>query len=215
MSQNDLEKQIRNLGHWYQKINIEGIMTSEKGSPYAKMEESELTWKKIDSMIPDFKNKKIIDLGCNAGYYSIRAAQNGASVISIETTPIFYKQALFLKNYYEKKDGVDLDIEYINKDISYVDFESIGRVDYIFAFSVLYHIGKFQFEKNSKEQIGEQERIMKFMTDISDNFLIRARKEENKNVEYYNGVFSKYGFKQTAHIPEGKRAFVMYSKGIK
>ena len=53
-----LKKQIRSLDPWYQKINIKGIMTSEKGSPYAKMEESGLTWKKIDSLIMFLMKKK-------------------------------------------------------------------------------------------------------------------------------------------------------------
>jgi SAM-dependent methyltransferase len=215
MLHDELEKQIRSLNPWYQKITIEGITTSEEGSPYAKMENSGLTWQKIDSLIPDFKNKKIIDLGCNAGYYSIRSAQNGASVVGVETTPIFFKQALWLKEYYEKECGKELDITYINADISHVDFESIGKVDYIFAFSILYHIGKFEYDKNSKEQLDEQERMMKILTDLTDNFLVRVRKEENKNVEYYDSVFVKYGFERVAHIPEGKRAFVVYSRNLK
>jgi len=213
MQHKNLENKIRNLDPWYQKINIEGILTSEKGSPYYKMEESELTWEKINSLIPDFKNKKIIDLGCNAGYYSIRAAQNGATVIGIETTPIFFKQALFLKDYYENLNNEQLNITYINKDISHVDFDAIGKVDYIFAFSVLYHIGKFEYKKNSEEQLAEQDRMIKIMSNLTDNFLVRARSESNKNVEYYNNIFKRYGFNQTSYISEGKRSFVMYSRG--
>jgi len=212
MQNKKLEDEIRSLDPWYQKLTLDGILTSIKGTQYSGMEESVKIWEKINTLIPNFKNKKIIDIGCNAGYYSIRSAQYGAKVIGIEFDDNFYKQALFLKNYFEEKNNQQLDITYINDDISSIDFKAIGKVDYIFAFSILYHIGKFKYGKGTEKQIEEQNRMIEKMTEISDNFLVRVRKEENKNVDFYSNIFRSYGYTQTAFIPEGKRAFVMYSK---
>jgi len=207
-----LEKQIRQLDDWYQKIELEGIQTSIKGGPYYTMEESSITWKKILRLYSDFKDKKILDLGCNAGYYSIMAAKNGASVTGIEYSSHFYKQALFLRKYYENLWNSKLNINCINKDISDVNLQEIGKFDCIFAFSIFYHIGKLKYGKETPEALAEQYRLIKYFSNITDKFIIRSRNGKNRDVNYYDNVFKKLNFKNEMVIPEGKRSFILYVK---
>jgi len=211
MDKKQLKETIHKLGPWYQKINLDGISTNTKRD-VAK------TWALVKREFPIyFNNKRILDLGANAGYYSIRAAMEGASLISIEAYEKSYNQFLFLKEYYEKLGNIKLDIEYINKDISDIDFSKLGKFDYIFAFSILYHIGNFKYGKGTKKSFIEQERVMNKLVKLSDNILVRARerkrnKNEFYNPSYYNKVFKKFGFEEVKTIYENtqKRSFVMY-----
>lgn len=213
MEHQDLKNKIRQLGEWYQKINIQGIMTSYKGTKYSNMENSSITWKKIDSYISgDYKKLRILDLGCNAGFYSIMAAKKGASLVGIEASTKFFKQALFLKDYYEKLWKVKLDITYIQKDILDVDFSKMTKFNYIFALSILYHIGKFKFGKGTPKTIEEQKKLIKYFSKITDNFIVRARKGKYRSLEYYNTIFEPLNFKPVKVIPEGKRTLILYNK---
>jgi 2-polyprenyl-3-methyl-5-hydroxy-6-metoxy-1,4-benzoquinol methylase len=212
MTNQELQKKIRDLGTWYQKINIEGIITSSKGNPYSSMEEAESTWKKINSCISDnYNSLKILDLGCNAGYYSVMAAKKGASVIGIERNEGWFKQSLFLKDYYENLWKTKLDIQYIHKEILDVDYSKFGKFDYIFAFAILYHIGK-QFGKGSPKMMKEQNRVIKYLSTITNNFIVRARGGTYSSPQYYNKIFKSLNFNPIKIIPEGKRTLILYKK---
>ena len=210
-----IENDIKKLGQWYQRIKIDDIYTSNR----KKREDSDLIWGRINSFISkNIKGKKILDLGCNAGYYSIMAAKNGASVVAIESLEKAYNQFKFLKDYYEKLWNTKLDITFIQKDISDIDFKSLGKFDYIFALSVLYHVGNHKFGKGTKEALQEQSRIISILSKMSDTFIVRARKRKRTNSEFYdakhyNKVFGKYGFLQINKIEEkGNRTLILYRK---
>jgi len=212
MKKQDLINKLKELRPWYQNINIEGFVTT-KGGRYASMGNSEVTWKKILKFLDsNLEGQRILDLGCNAGFYSIMAANSGAEVVGIEYNKTFFKQALFLKDYYEKLWNKKLNILYMNKDISTVDFSNFGKFDCIFALSILYHIGKLKYGKGTNRTIKEQNRVILTLSKTTNKFVVRARIGKNKNTEYYNTVFGALGFTPTKVVPEGKRTLILYEK---
>lgn len=214
MKKQELQKKIKQLSPWYQKISIDGIITGKK-------RDVKETWKLIDNSFPmDYKSSRVLDLGCNAGFYSIMAAKKGASVIGIEASQRPFEQAIFLKSYFEELWDTKLDITYIHKDISDIDFINLGKFDCIFALAILYHIGNSKFGKGTLESFVEQDRVISLLTKITDKFIIRARQRKRKNSEYYNSkhynkVFKKLDFSPTKTIHEGKgdRSLILYERG--
>lgn len=211
MKKQDIQKKIKQLGPWYQRISLDGIITGRK-------RDVKKTWKLIEDSFPlDYKSSRILDLGCNAGFYSIMAAKKGASVVGIEADQKSFKQALFLKDYFEDLWNTKLDIKYINKDISDIDFIKLGKFDYIFALAILYHIGNSKFGKGTLKSFKEQDRVISLLTKITDKFIVRARQRKRKNSEYYNAVyynkvFKKFGFipEKTIHEEKGDRSLILY-----
>lgn len=209
----DLQSKIKRLAPWYQQIIIDDIATA------TKRENSMKIWERIQSCFPEnYKPSRILDLGCNAGFYSIMAAKMGASVVSIEGHALPFKQFLLLKTYYEELWDTKLDITYIKEDLSDVDFLSLGTFDCIFALSILYHIGNSKFGKGTSESFAEQHRIISLLDQMADMFIVRARERRRKgseyyNAEYYNKIFKTLGFKLTKSIPEkGKRTLISYRR---
>jgi len=177
------------------------------------MDSSVEIWKKISNLLSNnFKGKNILDLGCNAGFYSIMAAKEGAKVIGIESNNSFFNQALFLKKYYDKLWNKKLDITYIKKDILDVDLNSFGKFDYVFALSILYHIGKHKYGKGTDKTIKKQIEVIETLSKISNKFVVRARTGRNKDVDYYNNVFKDLRFVSSKVIYEGKRSLILYEK---
>lgn len=208
-----LKTEIKNLSPWYQTMKLNGIPTA------TKREDSEKIWKRIKSCLPEnYKPKRILDLGCNAGYYSIMAAKLGASVVGIESHELPYQQSLFLKKYYEKLNKTQLDIEYIHKDICDINFQKLGKFDCIFALSVFYHIGNKKYGKGTEKSFSEQDRVISTLVKKTDRFIVRARQRKRTSGEYYNDkyydkIFKSYGFVPTNNIPEkGERIMISYER---
>jgi len=148
----------------------------------------------MKSMRRSFKNKRVLDLGCNAGLYSVMAAIEGASVVGVERKGRYYKQSLFIKEFFENKTKKSLDINFIYKNIVDIDFSSIGKFDYVFVMAVIYHIGKKQYGMLSEGALAEQERVVGDITKITSSIILGSRDGKFKNVEHYNGLFNKFGF---------------------
>lgn len=213
MDRKMIQTEIDRLGPWYQKIILNKVATSKK-------RDVEKSWKFINQNFSiEYKDSRILDLGANAGYYSIMMAKEGASVVSIEASERSFHQFNFLRKYFENKWNTKLDIEYIHKDISDINFEELGKFDYIFALAILYHIGNFKYGKGSKESFSEQKRVISQLTTLSDVFLVRARErkrtgKEFYNPDYYNKVFGEFNFIPVKTIYENKqrRSMVLYRR---
>ena len=67
---------------------------------YFHAKAGEHTWNTMSKFLPpSLKNMRILDLGCNAGFYSVKASLLGAKeVVGVDLSPIFFKQALYIKN---------------------------------------------------------------------------------------------------------------------
>jgi len=209
-----LKEKIKALAPWYQKINIDGIVTNKRG-PYSGNVSASTSWDSIMKCFPkDVKINRVLDLGANAGYYSIMAAKLGASVIGIEREKsLFYKQHIFLKEYYEELWNKKLDITYMQSDISDVDYSKLGKFDYVFALAVLYHIGKHRYGKGTVKKHEEQLKILTMLSKITNGFIIRTRKgDKHRSPEYYTETLKGLGFKLTNIIPQGKRILMSFEK---
>ena len=212
MNKDELISKIKYLSPWYQNINLNGVRTINKGDKYISANAGEKTWNTIKTLLPDsLENMRILDLGCNAGYYSLNASLlNAKEVIGVELTPTFYAQALFVKDYYEELYNRSFNVQYLNINISDLDFDKIGKFDYVFAIAVLYHIGKHQFGKHTDEAFQEQINVIKKLSKISDKFIVRCRNSKRNSREYYKKIFKEANFIESQYIPEGKRGMILY-----
>jgi len=209
MKKEEIQAKVKELGSWYQTIDFDGVITTD-----SKISGVQL-WKIIKAQyLPDsMSGMRVLDLGCNAGYFSVQAAILDATVIAIENSSKFYRQAEFTKMYFEEKYGKELKVKLIKSDISDLDFSSLGKFDYIFAISILYHIGKYKFGKNTKESLFEQERIIQILTSISNKIIVRTRNSQYNSVEYYDKIFEKFHFKSNNTLKQGpKRRLTLFEK---
>jgi len=154
---------------------------------------------------------RILDLGCNAGLYSVKSSLLGAKeVIGVDRSPIFFKQALYIKDFFEKLHNKKMNINYIQSDIGNLDLNKYGKFDYVFAISILYHIGKHKHGKYTPAALKEQIEVITKLSKHTKKFIVRCRNGELNNRKYYSKIFKKAGFVETKYIPEGKRGMILY-----
>ena len=130
----DLEERIEALGPWFHNIDLDGVWTAPDhflgDYPGAK-------FKRFAPHLPkDLAGKSVLDIGCNAGFYSIEMKRRGASrVLGIDSDERYLAQARLAAEVLGFDDG----IEFAKLDVYNVG--AIGETfDLVIFMGVLYHL---------------------------------------------------------------------------
>jgi tRNA (mo5U34)-methyltransferase len=109
---------------------------------------SDFKWNRIKNHLPDLKNKKILDIGCNNGYFLYQLLEKDPSLIwGIDPTVHFYTQFSFLeKFYYEPR------INFSPIGLEEIEFTP-NTFDCVLSMGILYHhrsvVDQLKLIKNS------------------------------------------------------------------
>jgi tRNA (mo5U34)-methyltransferase len=128
----DLKASIEALGPWFHNIDLNGVWTAPDhflgDYPGAK-------FRRFERGLPDVAGKSVLDIGCNAGFYSIEMRRRGAErVVGIDSDGRYLEQARLASDTL----GFD-DIEFAKVDV--YDVAAIGeRFDLVIFMGVLYHL---------------------------------------------------------------------------
>ena len=138
---NDLEKQILEYGilqSWnHNFVFPDGTETNPgfQQISHGKNEKKLSRFEPIFNQI-DWKGKRVLDVGCNEGFFSFHLAERGANVLAIDIDELRIKKAQFVKaNLYP-----DLDVQFRVHNV-YEDFKNEeAGFDYILCFGFLHRI---------------------------------------------------------------------------
>jgi tRNA (mo5U34)-methyltransferase len=132
LSANEIRQQVERLGPWFHNMDLGGVQTAPDhflgNYPYLK-------WRKFADRIPaDLTGKTVLDIGCNAGFYSIEMKRRGADrVVGIDFDEAYLAQAEFAAKVAEA------DVEF--RKLSVYDLGALGeRFDIVLFMGVLYHL---------------------------------------------------------------------------
>lgn len=90
-------------------------------------------WDFIKGLV-DWKGKKVLDLGCNAGYHSIQMALAGASVTGVDFT--LTGTANLYRLIYEYLNKKNIDVKFEDKDVR----DAAGEYDIVVCLNTHYHV---------------------------------------------------------------------------
>lgn len=128
----DLEERIDALAPWFHNIDLGGVRTAPDhflgDYPGAK-------FRRFEHRLPDVRGRTVLDIGCNAGFYSIEMKRRGASrVLGVDSDERYLAQARLAAEVL----GFD-EIEFSHLDA--YDMGAIGeRFDLVIFMGVLYHL---------------------------------------------------------------------------
>jgi 2-polyprenyl-3-methyl-5-hydroxy-6-metoxy-1,4-benzoquinol methylase len=136
-----LEARVRELGPWYQDIMlVPGVSTKSvegAGLVYPGQDIPGALWTAIEPRLPPIVGKRVLDIGCNAGYMSFACKRLGAEyVLGIDddssAAGSFIRQAEFCR------DVLGLDVEF--RRLSFMNLEPQRSFDVVLFCGVLYHL---------------------------------------------------------------------------
>jgi tRNA (mo5U34)-methyltransferase len=127
----DLESRIRELGPWFHDLDLRGVRTAPDHPLGDFLRE---LWAVVEPAFPaDLTGKTVLDIGCNAGFYSLQLHHRGAAVTGLEPDPRYLAQARLAAEVLEA------DIEYLQMGV--YDVDQLGRrFDFVLFLGVLYHL---------------------------------------------------------------------------
>ena len=88
----DVQDQIEKLKPWFHNLHLpDGIQTAPD-HPLGDF--PRFKWRRIEQSLPaDVSGWKVLDIGCNAGFYSFELARRGAWVVGIDVDEKYLRQA--------------------------------------------------------------------------------------------------------------------------
>jgi tRNA (mo5U34)-methyltransferase len=132
LSTHEIRARVEALGPWFHNLDLAGVPTAPThflGNYPA------IKWQRFASAIPaDLTGQTVLDIGCNAGFYSMEMKRRGAErVLAIDSDEDYLEQARFAAEVQ------NLDIEF--RRLSVYDVGAIGeRFDIVLFLGVLYHL---------------------------------------------------------------------------
>ena len=92
MSHQELEAKIKELGPWFHNMDVGGVQTAPDHFLYDYPNNK--FSKFADALPADLSGKTVLDIGCNAGFYSLEMKRRGAArVMAIDSDPRYLAQA--------------------------------------------------------------------------------------------------------------------------
>ncbi len=131
-SREHIERRVKELGKWFHNLDLGGVLTAPEhflgDYPMVK-------WARFCDALPhDLRGKSVLDIGCNAGFYSFEMKRRGADrVVGVDSDEDYLAQARFAAEV------LGLEIEF--RRLSVYDIGRLDeRFDVVLFMGVLYHL---------------------------------------------------------------------------
>jgi tRNA (mo5U34)-methyltransferase len=135
IEQEQLQREIAALGPWFHNLHLPGgVQTAPDhfiGGDFPRFK-----WEQIRGSIPqDLSGWRVLDVGCNAGFYSFELARRGASVLAIDMEPLYLTQARWAAQQFGLQDRVEF------REMQVYEFARTGeQFDLVWFMGVFYHL---------------------------------------------------------------------------
>ena len=143
MENKQLIEKINSFERWHYQFELNGQLTpiADKTRVNRHQQRKKYFFDPLVELCGGtFKGKRILDIGCNAGFWSLLAIENECDYIfGIDGRQMHVDQANLV---FETK-NIDKDrYDFVKGDIFDYDFKQLGDFDIVFYFGLMYHINK-------------------------------------------------------------------------
>ena len=127
----DIASRVTALAPWFHDMDLGGVRTGSApflhDYPASKL-------RRIEPALPDVTGLSVLDIGCNAGFWSIAMKLRGAArVVGIDSDPRYLAQARLAAEV----QGADIEL----RQLDVYDVAALGeRFDFVIFTGVLYHL---------------------------------------------------------------------------
>jgi tRNA (mo5U34)-methyltransferase len=132
LSSERIQQRVSELGPWFHNLNLRGVQTAPE---HFLGDYPAVKWQRFAEALPaDLAGSSVLDIGCNAGFYSIEMKRRGAErVLGLDTDPRYLAQARFAAEV----EGADIEF----RQMSVYELPMLGeRFDLVLFMGVLYHL---------------------------------------------------------------------------
>jgi tRNA (mo5U34)-methyltransferase len=127
-----IQQRVDELGDWFQNMDLGGVKTAPR---HFLGDYPTVKWQRFAPAIPaDLRGQTVLDIGCNAGFYSLEMKRRGAArVLGVDSDEKYLAQARFAA------ETLGHEIEF--RQLSVYDVAQLGeKFDVVIFMGVLYHL---------------------------------------------------------------------------
>lgn len=143
MQDEQIKQKIASFPRWHYRFDLKGNPTpvSSEGIVIRHQQRKKYFFDPLVQLFDgSLAGKRVLDLGCNAGFWSLNAIRAGCDyVLGIDGRQMHVDQANFVFEVEEiERDKYD----FIQSDLFGIDFREFGRFDVVLCLGLMYHISK-------------------------------------------------------------------------
>jgi tRNA (mo5U34)-methyltransferase len=132
LTSEQIRERVAELGPWFHNLDLRGVQTAPDHflGDYPRQK-----WRHFAAAVPqDLTGRTVLDIGCNAGFYSLEMKRRGAQrVLGIDFDDVYLEQARFAA----QMEGLDISFA----KLSVYDVAALKeRFDLVLFMGVLYHL---------------------------------------------------------------------------
>jgi tRNA (mo5U34)-methyltransferase len=132
LTRSQIEERVQALGPWFHNLDLKGVKTAPE---HFLGDYPNNKWRSYAQALPqDMRGQSVLDIGCNAGFFSLEMKRRGAErVVGIDSNPRYLEQAAFAAQVM----GETLELE----QLSVYEVASLQeQFDWVLFTGVLYHL---------------------------------------------------------------------------
>jgi tRNA (mo5U34)-methyltransferase len=127
-----IRSRVQELGEWFHNLDLQGVQTAPS---HFLGDYPTIKWNHFSDALPaDLSGRTVLDIGCNAGFYSLEMKRRGAErVVGIDSNETYLAQARFAAEV------LGLEVEW--RRLSVYEVSRLReRFDLVIFMGVLYHL---------------------------------------------------------------------------
>ncbi|HET9444967.1 MAG TPA: TIGR04290 family methyltransferase [Steroidobacteraceae bacterium] len=130
----DLRATIESLGPWFHNIHLPDGTQTAPGHRFGDF--PAFKWRKLAAAVPaDLHGWSVLDIGCNAGFYSLELARRGANVLGVDVEPLYLRQARWVAQHCGLQDR----LQFMHADVYDLIWQR-RKFDLVWFTGVFYHL---------------------------------------------------------------------------
>jgi tRNA (mo5U34)-methyltransferase len=127
-------EQIAELGQWFHNLHLPDGTQTSPNHPFGDF--PSFKWQRVAGAVPrDLRGWSVLDIGCNAGFYSIEMGRRGAHVLGLDVEPMYLRQARWAARQF----GLEQQLEFVEGDV-YRLLNMRRQFDLVWFTGVFYHL---------------------------------------------------------------------------
>lgn len=137
MTRDEILSELKRLEPWFHRIDLgDGLYTKTESIMGEPVDHPQGPWQTIQRILPrDLAGKTVLDVGCNAGFYSFEAKRRGAKrVLGVDGQRQHVRQGLFVRKV------LGLDVEFRRVNVYELNPRITEQFDITLALGLLYHL---------------------------------------------------------------------------
>jgi len=129
-----IAREIQRLAPWFHNLHLPSGHETAPDHPLGDF--PRVKWWELESAVPsDLAGWRVLDVGCNAGFYSFALARRGAEVLAIDVDDHYLRQARWAAEQFDVADRVQFEGRQV-----YDLARSTEEFDLVLFLGVLYHL---------------------------------------------------------------------------